>query len=227
MATTTPTQPLSRKASWIGGVALLLIAVLAGYGYKGALEPLFTAGDAARTAAAIGGAESQFRVGVLCMVFAAVLDVVVAATLRLLFKPVNRTLSATAAWFRVAYAAVFLVAIAQLATAPSLLGEPARALGAVESFQATWHVGLILFGVHLALVGYLAVRSGYVSRVLGVLLVIAGAGYIADAVGTVLVAGYTPTVASFTFVGEVVLIGWLLWHAARSARTTTGWWVAI
>lgn len=227
MARTTLTPPLSRRASWIGGVALLLIAVLAGYGYTGALEPLFTSGDAARTAAAIGGAETQFRVGVLCMAIAAVLDVVVAATLRLLFKPVNRTLSATAAWFRVAYAAVFLVAIAQLAAAPSLLDEPARALGAVESFETTWHIGLLLFGVHLALVGLLAVRSGFMSRVLGALLVIAGAGYIADAVGTVLVAGFTPSVARFTFVGEVVLIGWLLRHAIRTPRAATGWWVAI
>jgi hypothetical protein len=225
--TTTLTPSLSRRASWIGGIALLLIAVLAGLGYTGALQPLFTAGDAARTAAAIGDAETQFRLGVLCMVIAAVLDVVVAATLRMLFEPVNRALSATAAWFRVAYAAVFLVAIAQLAAAPTLLDEPARALGAVESFEATWHIGLILFGVHLALVGILAVRSGFMSRVLGALLVIAGAGYIADAVGTILVAGFTPTVARFTFVGEVVLIGWLLLHAVRTPKATTGWWVSI
>lgn len=36
--------------------------------------------------------------------------------------------------------------------------------------------GLLLFGVHLMGLGYLAYRSGYVPRVIGVLLVVADAG---------------------------------------------------
>ena len=92
-----------------------------------------------------------------------------------------------AAGFRIAYAAVYLVAIAQLVIAVDLLGDPAQALLAVNAYDTIWHVGLILFGVHLLLIGALAYRSGYMPKIFGILLVIAGAGYLVDGFGAVLV----------------------------------------
>lgn len=218
MANQTNTRPISRTASWVGGISLLLIAVLAGVGNFGALAPLITAGDAARTASAISGAEPQFRVGVLCMLLAAVLDIVVAATLLQILEPVNRMLAVTAAWFRIAYAAVFVVAITQLALVPSLLSDSDLAMNAIDGYYAIWRIGLILFAAHLLLVGYLAFRSGFVPRWLGILIAIAGIGYLVDGVGTILIVGYLPTISTVTFIGEVALIGWLIWTAARPTR---------
>ena len=43
-------------------------------------------------------------------------------------------------------------------------------------------------------------------KVLGVLLAIAGVGYVIDSFGRVLVAGYSFEIAGFTFLGEVLLI---------------------
>jgi hypothetical protein len=51
-----------------------------------------------------------------------------------------------AAWFRAAYAAVYLVAISQLVVALGL-GNPDQALRAVDAYDTGWHVGLNLFGV--------------------------------------------------------------------------------
>lgn len=218
MASQINTISTSRTASWIGGIALLLIAVLAGVGYMGLIKPLVVSGDATATAQLIGAGETQFRVGVLFMLIAAVLDVVVAAALFVVFEPINRVAAQTAAWFRIAYSAVFLVAIAHLVSVPSLLGDPASALRAVESYTVIWQVGLSLFAVHLILVGYLGFRSGLLPKVLGILLVIAGLGYFADSVGTVLAPGFVATYASYTFVGEVALIGWLIVKAIRSPR---------
>jgi hypothetical protein len=86
----------------------------------------------------------------------------------------------------------------------------AQALMKIQDFQDIWHVSLVLFGLHLVLIGYLACKSGYVPWVLGVLLVIAGGGYLVDSFGGLLVAGYTINVAAFTFVGEALLMLWLL-----------------
>jgi hypothetical protein len=48
-------------------------------------------------------------------------------------------------------------------------------------------------------------------------VVIAGAGYLIDALGSRLTTTYAiEVVATFTFVGEVVLMVWLLVFAARS-----------
>ena len=221
MASQKFTYPISRTASWIGGVALLLIAVLAGAGYFGALAPLITAGDAARTASDIAGSEPQFRLGVLCMVLAAVLDVVVAAVLLAMLEPVNRMVAITAAWFRIAYSAVFLVAITQLTIVPTLLGDPRSAMNAIESYNIIWRTGLILFAIHLFLVGYLGFRSGFMPKVLAALIAIAGIGYLVDGFGTVLVADYTPTISTFTFIGEVALIGWLMWKGSRKHRAAS------
>jgi len=220
MASQKLTYPISRTASWIGGVALLLIAILAGAGYFGALAPLITNGDATKTAAGIAESGAQFRLGVLCMVLAAILDVIVAAVLLAMLEPVNRILSTTAAWFRIAYSAVFLVAITQLAIVPTLLGDPQSAMNAIESYNIIWQTGLILFAIHLFLVGYLGFRSEFMPKVLAALIAIAGIGYLVDGIGTILVADYTPTVSTFTFIGEVALIGWLIWKGSRKRATT-------
>lgn len=216
MASKTDTVIVSRSASWIGGISLLLIAVLAGVGNFGALTPLMTPGDAVKTAADIAAAEPQFRLGVLCMLLAAVLDVVVAAALLRILEPVNRMVAVTAAWFRIAYTAVFVAAISQLASVPSLLEDPDLALNAIDAYNTTWRIGLILFAAHLLLVGYLAFRAGFMPRWLGILVAIAGVGYLVDGVGTILVADYVPTISTVTFIGEVALIGWLLWKAIRA-----------
>ncbi|MEO8527553.1 MAG: DUF4386 domain-containing protein [Pseudolysinimonas sp.] len=218
MASQTNIRTISRSASWVGGISLLLIAVLAGVGNFGALAPLITLGDATKTAAAISGSETQFRLGVLCMLIAAVLDVVVAAALLHILEPVSRTLALVAAWFRIAYTAVFVVAISQLALVPSLLSEPELGLNAIDAYYAVWRIGLILFAAHLLVVGYVCFRSGFVPRWLGILIGVAGIGYLIDGVGTILVAGYQPTVSTVTFIGEVALIGWLFWAAVRRSR---------
>jgi hypothetical protein len=73
--------------------------------------------------------------GIASLILVAVLDVVVAGALFTLFAPVNRSVSLKAAGFRVAYAAVYLVAIIQHVIALGLLGEPAQALRAIDAYD--------------------------------------------------------------------------------------------
>jgi len=76
---------------------------------------------------------------------------------------------------------------------------------------------LILFGIHLAIVGYLAYVSGYVPKLLGVLLVIAGAGYVFDSLASTVLASPPGSVATVTFLGELLLA---LWLVARGRRVS-------
>jgi Domain of unknown function (DUF4386) len=204
-----------RAASLIAGTGILLLAVLAVFGNFMAVGALVTRGDAAKTARDILASEGLFRWGVASLILVAVLDIVVARALLTVFQPVNRSVSAMAAWFRVAYAVVFLVGIAQLVVALGLLGDPTQALRAIDTYTAVWNAALVLFAVHLLLIGHLAYRSGFVPRVVGILLVVAGLGYLTDGFGAVLISGYSLNIAQFTFVGEVVLIVWLLVKGVR------------
>jgi hypothetical protein len=194
-------QPL-RTPGLVAGLGLLAMSVLAGFANFGVVERVATPADAATT---------LFRAGVLALVLVVTLDVLVALALREFFAPVHHALATLAAWFRLAYAAVFLVAVAQLVAA---VDDP-RALARIEDFRSMWDLGLILFGVHLVLIGYLAHRSANVPTVLGVLIAIAGLGYAVDGAGTVL--GYQTGLAAFTFLGEVLFMLWLLIKARRTA----------
>lgn len=120
-----------------------------------------------------------------------------------------------AAWIRIIYTGLFMVAAGHLVRAFTLLGEPDLSLKAIEQFNSMWLISLGLFGIHLLLIGYLAVRSGFMARIFGVLLAVAGLGYIADAVGTVLSADLPVAFGSFGFVGEVATIFWLLIRGRR------------
>lgn len=186
------------------------MAVLSAFGIFGPLDSLITPGDASKTAADVSGSQLLFRTGTASLIVVVLLDVLVAGALFEVFAPVNRSVSMMAAWFRVAYAAVFLVAIAQLLQVPALLDDGDGILRAAGAFDTIWKVGLILFASHLLLIGYLAYRSGFMARIFGVLLVVAGLGYLADGFVAVLVPGDSISIAQFAFVGEVALIFRLL-----------------
>jgi len=107
-----------RKAGLAAGLGILLMAVLAGFGNIIVVEGLVTPGDAARTADDIMAAEGTFRLAVVSLYLVVVLDIVVAWALMRVFSPVSRSLSRLAAWFRLAYSGVFMVAVSQLAGVP-------------------------------------------------------------------------------------------------------------
>jgi hypothetical protein len=210
-----PTKSL-RAPSLIAGTALLLMAVLSAWGNFGVLENLITTDDTAKTIANISASEALFRMGVAALVAVVVLDVIVAAALFEVFESVNRGVSMMAAWFRLAYSAVFLVAICRLLEVPALLAEDGeQATRLLGAFDATWKVALSLFAFHLLLIGYLAYRSGFMARIFGILVMVAGLGYLADAFATILVTDFPFSFALFVFGGEVALIFWLLIRGHR------------
>jgi hypothetical protein len=213
-----------RRAATTAGIALLVVAVLGGFGYLAVIERLLVEDDATQTVANVVDSETLFRLGIVSLLLTAAFDVVVAWGLFRVFEPASNGLSMLAALFRVVYAAIFVVAIAQLFGALRLISEngpegdaSAEVLSRFLAYEDIWQGGLVLFGIHLLLLGVLAWRAPYAPTILGVLLVIAGLGYAIDGLGTVVFAGYSIELAAFTFVGEVVLIFWLLLRGRRLA----------
>jgi hypothetical protein len=218
-----PLQAL-RSASTTAGIALLLVALLGGFGYLAVVDRRHVIDDPVRTAVNIAASETLFRLAIASLLVTAVLDIVVAWALFKLFEPVSSGLSTLAATFRVAYAGIFVVAIAQLTGVLRLLPQAeelsAQVLSGVHAFEDIYSAGLVLFGFHLMLLGLLVWRAVYAPRFLGILLALVGLGYAVDSFGIVLFAGYALEVATFTFVGEVVLIFWLLLRGRLLTSTT-------
>jgi Domain of unknown function (DUF4386) len=108
-------------------------------------------------------------------------------------------------------------------------GDYASALGPAGSdalamlFAEMQHDGFLIaqmfFGLWLLPLGYLVVRSGYVPRVLGVLLAVGGVGYLVDLFARFLALGAAERISPFVLapalVGEVAFVAWLLVRSAR------------
>lgn len=225
-----------RIAARIAGVGLLAMAAIAILGTVGTQSPIVV-GDAARTARNIMDGEFLFRMGVGGWVVVAILDVVVALALYVVLRPVNRSLSMLAAWFRLAYAAVFVASIANLLLAVQLLKDAAyttlgtaqrnaQAMLALDAFKNGWALGLVLFGVSLGVLGYLVYVSGHIPKLLGVLLLIAAAGYVVANLGKVLFPEYGGTMdavaAGPAAIGEIAFAVWLVVRAGRLSDVDAG-----
>ncbi len=188
------------------------MSVLSAFGYLVAVKGLVVPGNAARTARNVAGHEAELRFGILSLYLVAALDVLVAWALYRVFEPVNDVVSKLAAWLRAAYAGVFVVAISQLV---GVLRVHTQALGHINTFTDIWDAGLVLFGLNLLVLAYLASRSGYVPRLMGVLLAIAGGGYVFDTVVRALVRGSSSDVSAITGMGEFVFALWLVIRGRR------------
>jgi hypothetical protein len=211
-------------------VSLLLMAILAPLAQFGVLKGLNVPADAAATTANIAASMGLFQAAIAALLVVAILDVVVAWGFYILLRPVNEGLARLVGSLRIVYAAAFaialvnLIGVAQLVhgatgTALQSASLQAQVAASAAAFDSGWHVALGIFGLHL--VGLGALLFGFAApRLLAALVVVAGVGYLADSIGTIFVAGYAPTIATFTFVGEALLIVWLFWRAARGPRTS-------
>lgn len=87
-------------------------------------------------------------------------------------------------------------------------------------FYEIWNYSLALFGLQLIVAGIAMCRSPELPTIIGVLLLIAGSGYLFDSATTIFTVEAV-SLSEFTFIGEVALLLWLMWSGFRLRRTTT------
>lgn len=216
-----------RTMALIAGVGLLLMAVMAPLAHFAVLENLVVPGDAAATVGNIAADEGLFRLAIAALLVVTFLDIVVAWAIYLLFKPVNESLAMLVGWLRLVAPAVFAMALANLvdvanlvrtATAAKLQSEQlgTQVMASIASFDTGWKdMSLAIFGLHLLGLGYLLFKSVDFPRFVGALVVVAGAGYLADSFTRILLPDLGVTFSLFTFVGEALLIFWLIARAVK------------
>lgn len=210
-----------QTAAVSAAVSLLLMVGLAPFAYFVVLGNLVVWDDAGATTSNILASQGLFRASIGAFLIVVLLDVVIAWALYWLLKPVNNALSALVACFRLVYSAAYLTAVAHLFDAADSVAAGGRAaletqvMRSLASFANGWDLALAVFGVHLVLLGWLVYRSGFIPRVIGVLVAIAGLGYWVDSVGKLLVPDYALGLINYTFVGELLLMVWLFWIGFR------------
>jgi len=136
---------------------------------------------------------------IIGIVIIIILDVIVALSLYIVLKPTDKNLSFWTALFRIVYAIIFTIALIKM---PDL-----------NAFTNIWQRGLLVFGFHLLLLGVLIYKSNYIPKWVGILILIASAGYIIDSFGIYL--GYSLQIGMFTFIGELILMLWLIFKGGK------------
>jgi uncharacterized protein DUF4386 len=191
---------------------------------------LVVSDDAAATATNILAHEPLWWWGFAADILAFASYIALTALLYELFKHVNRSLSLVAAFFSLV--ACVVQAISSLFhLAPLVLLGGVRYLNVftVEQLQAlalvflrlraaAYHnIGLVFFGLYCLLVGILILRSTFLPRILGVLMVLAGLSYVLF-LSPPLVRSLQPYILVFPGVGQISLTLWLLVMGVNEQR---------
>jgi hypothetical protein len=207
------------------GVLYLIIIVFGIFSEVFIRSRIIVPGDAAATAGNILASEGLFRFGFLADSLMVLSDVALAALLYILLRPVHRTIALAATFFRLAQSAVLALNLLNYHAGLLVLGDAGASAGfGTDQLQSLsylyldlhghgYDLGLILFGLHCLLLGYLIYRSRYLPRVLGVLAVAAGVVYLIGSYTRFLFPAYVSLVSPIyivAFVSELVICLWLL-----------------
>jgi hypothetical protein len=223
------------RVAGVGYLVIIVTGIFAEFFVRGSLV---VPGDATATAANIVASQGVYRVGLGGELLMLVCDVMVALALYVIFESVSRSLALLAAFFRLVHAAVVGVNLLNSWLPLALLDqavfltvfEPAQlhalALLFLEAHAYGYVIGLVFFGLHCLVLGYLVLRSRYVPGILGVLLLAASAGYLIDSAGRTLLQSYDEVAGVFgmivlvpAFVGELSFCLWLLIKGVRIPAT--------
>ena len=215
------------RAALMAGIGLLIMVIAAPYAELYVYPKLIVPANAAETTKNIIANKTLFTSAIFGYLITFICDLVVAWALYILLKPVNKNLSLTTAGFRWVYTGIALFALLNLVTVLRLSNisdilpilQPdqlhAQVMLSLNTFRTQWHFGLLFFGIHLGLLGYLVFRSKYIPKILGVLLIIAGLGYVLTTLKPYLFPTVNLDFAEYTFYGELIFMLWLLIIGAR------------
>ena len=219
-----PSSP--KRLARIAGVLYLLVGIFGGFA-QGFLYPkIYVAGDAAKTAGNLITNSGLVRIGVVADLFQATVWVFVALTLYRLLRHVNKSAaSAMVALASIGAGITMLNAVFEfeglrVATGAVNLagfgtaGSNALALLMVDAQHYGLLIASIFFGLWLVPLGYLAFRSGWFPKALGVVLIAAGACYLVDVFAAFLVSDFGKAIHGYitipSIIAEVWTLGYLL-----------------
>jgi hypothetical protein len=243
-----PVNPID-ATNLVQGLSLRRAALIAGLGYL--LMPVTWAefhiypklvipGNIDQTVRNIAIHPRLFALAILCYFVTSLMDIVIAWALYILLAPVNKSLSLLTASFRLVYAGVFFLPVFDLITAFRLVNTPdylalfgtaslhAQVKLLLASFRFNWSASLLIFAVHLVLLGCLIYRPSYIPKIIGILLVIDGLGWITSILQPYFYPNTSLRFIFLTYLGELFFMLWLLiwgWRipepAMRAASTSS------
>lgn len=213
-----------KKTAKISGLAYLMIFLAGFYANFAVMESLVDINNPLTTTNNIFNNHSQYGYGILGFLIMLFFDGLLIWSLFHLTKSVSRKGSLIASFFRFLHAIFFSYALLKLWNVYQLTlnfkNSPdlqKTIMKLILDFDMTWTLGLLFFGIHLAVLGYLAIKSMYIPSALGLLLILAAIGYIIDGLAKLFISNYSDYKDIFevivimpSVIGEFSFTVWLL-----------------
>lgn len=213
----------------IARVAGLLYLIVIGTGLFAEVfvrQAFKVSGDALATAKNIQSGEMLFRLGVVADIVNFVCGLPCVLIIYYLFKRINKFLLQLALVFVIIQTAIIAVNLLNQ-TSPLLFLGNSTYLKTFEPNQLAslsqlslniqgvgYAIGLVFFGFYCLLVGYVFFKSKMVPKLLGILYMISGIGYLLSNFTMLLSKGFANPLFSYVaipiFIGELSLCLWLL-----------------
>jgi hypothetical protein len=221
-----------KKTARIAGVLYLIIFIVAAFAFFPA-GSIIVPGDATATANNIIASESLFRMSIVGWSVVLLTEVVLSVVLYVLLKPVGKTLALVMMFSRLAMTTIQGMNLLNHAFALLLVSgadyltvfEPDQLHALVMLFLNAYNYGDLIwqlfFGLHLLLLGYLVYKSGYIPKIMGVLLVVAALLYLAQSYGSILLPKYEEVLAQvvlLTMIPELIFPLWLLTKGVKDRQ---------
>ena len=220
----------TKKTARIAGLLYLVNGVTGFFGIIYVPSRLIVSGNAAATANNILASESLFRLGIVSELICAAEFVFLLWVLYRLLGAVNKTHASLMVILGLVFVPIMFVnTLSEIAVLMLLRGADflsvfdkrqleAMALLFLDLHRYGYVVGWIL-GLWLFPFGVLVFKSGFLPRVLGVLLIAACFGYLADSLTSLLLPSYGDLVTRYAGIlqgaGELPIMFWLLIKGAK------------
>jgi hypothetical protein len=208
------------------GILYLIAVPLAIFSVMYVPSTLIVPGDAATTANNIIGSEWLFRSGIVSMLIVQIIYILKPLILYKLLKPVNKNHAVLMVILMlVSIPIAFINELNKFATLLLLSGADhltlfnpdqlhAQAMFFLDLYTSGIVFAQIFWGLWLFPLGYLVFKSGFLPRILGILLIIGCFGYLIDSLAFLLFPSYQETIALIVmapnFISEFALFLWLL-----------------
>ena len=209
------------KTARAAGFLYLIIFCLGVFAELFVRQNLILPGDAAATINNIMASESLFRLSLLIDLIRHTFLILLPLVLYRLLQQVNKNIALL--MFVLSLVSIPIAFINELNYFAVLLllngADYLTAFGADQlQAQVRFFLDLYAYGAYipqllslwLLPLGYLVFKSGFLPRILGILLMIGCFGYLIDAVSFLLFSNSMPTLSLLAFIGELIFALWLL-----------------
>ena len=226
------TQPADRAVRAAG--ALYLLFVVTSVFFIFAPPSLIVAGDATATAHRILASETLLRLAIASGLIATIIFIFLARELYRLLSGVNETWALLMVVLVLLSVPIsFIGVLAQIAAltlvhgGPALSGLGSSQMNALAMFflglsSDTSSLNATFFGLWLFPFGLLVIRSGFIPRILGYMLIIAGSSYLVGFLNFVLTPPFANVISIVVGVGYLGELGVIVWLVVTAVRVQFG-----